>query len=310
MQSANTVVMVRPTQFGFNEETATDNEFQNKVSLPSQDVRERALDEFSGAVATLRDNGIEVLVMEENPTLGKLPDAIFPNNWFSTDSKGFLYIYPMSAENRRKEVRVDELKRLLVSGGFNIQGVVDFRELAQNDLSLEGTGSFVFDHQNRIAYLAVSGRSDLSLAETVCEQMDYELVSFTSLSSGGVPFYHTNVVMSVGSKWAVICFESIQDQQERTKVYNALANAELDVIDISQNQTQNSFCGNILEVRNEDNQLFAVMSQCAFEGFSEEQKEVLAGSSTILPIAIPTIEKIGGGSMRCTMAEIFLPYSN
>jgi len=306
--TTNSVIMVPPTDFAFNEQTGSDNEFQNKPQQSNEYLREDALCEFNEMVNLLRDEHIEVLLLnkhaQSHQELPELPDAVFPNNWFSTSSDGTLTLYPMKTPNRRAEVRPDELTLLLHRSGYRINKTEHVDKNHQQ--ILEGTGSIIFDHNNQIAYAAVSDRCDKALFEEFCQQRGYTPISFNSQSSRGKPFYHTNVMMSVGEHFVVICLDSIIDNQQKQQLLDSFAETKKEVIDISFEQTEKSFCGNILQLHNSKGDKIIVMSDSAYRGFTKQQKAKLEKHGRLLPCPIPTIEQVGGGSTRCMLAENFL----
>lgn len=296
--------MVPPNDFAFNEQTGADNEFQQHSELPLNIIRDDALSEFNEMVNILRDHHVEVLLLNKQHNTPELPDAIFPNNWFSTDQQGNIHLYPMKTANRQAEVRPNELQQLLERHHYKVGSI---EPIATQDTSqaLEGTGSIIFDHNNRIAYAALSERCDQELFEQACQFLNYQAISFTTASSTGSPFYHTNVMMSIGDAFAVICSESITSNQQQ--VLDSLSSNHKQLINISLQQAEQSFCGNILQLHNNRNEKLIIMSQSAFDGFSKEQKAQLSKHGKLIACPIPTIESIGGGSARCMMAENFLP---
>jgi hypothetical protein len=306
-QTADCVVMARPRDFGFNEETGLDNEFQNRLAADAAEINRRANAEFQNMVDRLRAEGVEVLTLE--PAEGdepKLPDAVFPNNWFSTEHDGTILVYPMMAPSRRAERRIDALKRLLRQNGRVVKDVIPLGG-PDADRFLEGTGSLVIDHVGKIVYAARSARTDPALFQEFIRLRSYqEGMLFSALSSSGRPIYHTNVVMSLGERFAVVCGESIADAAERKGVLELLRRS-FDVLEISFAQTEKCFCGNILQLRNGRNEPLIVMSARAESGFTPEQHGRLAGYGKIVSIDLETIETVGGGSARCMLAEVFSP---
>lgn len=307
-QSTRIILMVEPVDFTFNTETAADNEFQKQTSLTPAEVKKQVMAEFEGAVQTLRSKGIQVLCLEKNASLPAMPDAVFPNNWFSTDAAGNVYVYPMAAPNRRAETQqLPDVLQLLKSNGLQVHQIHDLSYKCQENKFLEGTGSMVFDRVHGIVYAALSVRTDLSLAQEYATLAGYnKLIAFHTQSSTGMPFYHTNVVMSVGTGFAVVCLECVTDPAERTLLEQELAKHGT-IIPISRQQAEQAFCANGLEVIGADNKRYFVLSSTAYHGFSEEQRMQISRYAELLPVNIPTIEHIGGGSARCMMAEIFLP---
>lgn len=302
MQTTHHILMVRPAGFGYNVEAAQSNAFQHKPEENS-DITQVILDEFDGYVSALRDKGVEVHVFEDTPYPVK-PDAIFPNNWITMHADGTITLFPMAVCNRRHEVRGDFVEKL--ESEFRVEKVVDLTHLEAQNRFLEGTGSIIYDHANKTAYACLSPRTDKHVFEELCASMSYKPVTFTSVDGNGKEIYHTNVMMHVGSKCAVVCFESILNQDERKLVESSLTDAGFDIVDITLEQV-NQFAGNMLEVKSKSGEAITVMSQSALDALTEAQKGLLAKSTTLLPVQIPTIENIGGGSARCMMAEIFLP---
>lgn len=305
-QLASAVVMVRPVDFAFNEETALDNEFQNKLD-DTVKVTEQALFEFENMVQNLRTAGIEVLVLEKAEQANHTPDAIFPNNWFSTSVDGCLTIYPMFAENRRQERRISDLCLLLKAQGYLVNQVDQTAPLDEQEEILEGTGALVIDHLNSVLYASESERCHSAAFQRFTKQKNYQAgFLFKTTSDNGKPIYHTNVMMSVGEGFAVICAECFEDLEEYQRVKLSLS-LHHEVIEISKEQMETGFCGNILHVKNANNAPYIVMSKNAFNGFSQAQKQQLAQYGELLVNDIDTIEAVGGGSARCMIAEVFLP---
>jgi hypothetical protein len=309
-QTTSTVLMVRPVDFAFNEQTAVDNEFQHK---PEHDVNTKAMAEFQSAVDVLRAAGVNVIVLERslNPTHSKTPDAVFPNNWFSTMPDGTVVMYPMYTPNRRAETqRLADAELLLVNNGFRVNRMMRFGELNENEFILEGTGSMVIDHLHRIVYAALSVRTNEHQLKDWAQTFNYKPVTFRTASSTGKEFYHTNVVMSVGEGFAIICSASIANAEERAKVLQALKETVSEVVDITLEQTEKSFCANVLQLASTKGGHVIAMSQTAYDGFTPEQRKTLSKFGTLVPLPISTIEHVGGGSARCMLAEVFLPWDS
>ncbi len=301
-QIADTILMIRPASFGYNAETAASNVFQDNVSLSEKEVQKKAIQEFDAFAEQLRSHQIDVLVIEDTPAPPK-PDAIFPNNWFCTLPDGTVATFPMFAANRRIEVRSDLIQTL--RDNFIISNVEDWTVYDAENLYLEGTGSMIIDHQNKIIYACLSPRTDKTLLAQFCEAHNYTPFTFFSKDDNDTDVYHTNVIMHLGEGYAVICLSSIKDESERDAVIASLQNTGHDIIDITMQQVH-KYAGNMLQVANQKGELFTVLSQSAFACLSNEQKEQLQRLTTLLPVKIPTIETVGGGSVRCMMAEIFL----
>lgn len=296
--------MIRPVNFGFNEQTAGSNAFQIR-SNDEQPVQDKALLEFDGFVNVLRENGVDVTVIDDTPE-PHTPDSIFPNNWVSFHDDGNVFLYPMQAENRRLERREDIIARL--EDCFSVKRVIDLSRFEHENKFLEGTGSMVLDRGNKIAYACISPRTDKEVLDLFCKQEGYKEVSFHAVDENGQPIYHTNVLMCIGSKFAVICMNSITDINERTELTTLLKLTHKEIITISFDQ-MNRFAGNMLEVKNKEGESLIVMSQSAYKVLFEAQKTRLTKYGKLIYADINTIEENGGGSARCMMAEVHLPIS-
>lgn len=295
--------MVRPACFGFNEETASSNAFQsNDQTFTQEEIRTQAIREFNGFVARLREQGVEVCVMEDNPDIVK-PDAVFPNNWVTFHADGTVVTYPMHAPVRRKERQEEYLRRL--SEKFAMHRHIHLEGYESKNIYLEGTGSLILDRPNKLAYACLSPRTHKDVLDDFCGQLGYTPVLFHSLDSQGQDIYHTNVMMALGETFAVICLDSIPDPSERTMVVQQLTYTGKEIVEISLQQVY-SFAGNMLQVRNQGGQTILVMSKQARESLLPEQVSVLEKHTQLLDVDITTIERYGGGSARCMMAEIFL----
>ena len=301
-QNANAVVMIRPFRFHPNPETASDNAFQREVAQKDADTISRtAHEEFDQAVELLRGAGVTVHVFEDTASPEK-PDAVFPNNWFSTHHDGRVALYPMYSPARRNERRrdvIDELGKL-----YRISALVDYSSSEQRGLHLEGTGSLVLDYVNRIAYVSLSKRSDRELVERFCQDFDFEPVLFESVGDDGRPIYHTNVVMCVGSEFALVGLDLIPDPGQRKTIRRRLEASGKRVIELDRAQIAN-FAGNALELRNDAEKLL-VLSRRATAALTTQQRNEIERHARLLPLALPTIE-LAGGSARCMMATIHLP---
>lgn len=294
--------MVRPISFGFNEQTAITNTFQNRPDVNSEQLHDRANQEFDTMVGKLRDHGVHVTVFEDTDEQSK-PDAVFPNNWFSAWPNGKVFLYPMATESRRVERSYKALDDL--AKDFVIKQVADTSEVEGYNLALESTGVMIFDHINKIVYGCISPRCDAGLFAAHASDLGYRPVLFHSYGADGTAVYHTNVMMGVQGTTAVICAESITDEAERSLVLNTLRETGHEVVEITQAQMA-TFCGNVLELRNDSGELFLAMSQTAYDNFTDEQKAVLGKDKTLLPFDVSTIETVGGGSVRCMLGEVFL----
>jgi len=304
MQSTNTVFVVRPARFGFNSETATSNHFQHSLAnLDAATIQARTFAEFDALVAALRDRGVRVLVFDDTPAPSK-PDAVFPNNWLTLHPDGRVLLYPMCAPNRRAERRPDILEALRRQ--FTVTDVIDLSHHEQAGRFLEGTGSILFDHEHRVAYACVSPRTDAGLFTEVAAQLGYRPVTFRACDAAGQEIYHTNVMLCIGSGFAVVCVESIVDEAERAAVVASLTATGHEIVAISLAQVA-GFAGNLLVLRTTAGAALLAMSQSAFEALIPAQHQTLSKYAALLPLAIPTIETIGGGSVRCMLAEVFLP---
>lgn len=302
MPFASTILMIRPAAFGFNEETSANNYFQSSSITNPKEIQSKALTEFDRMVQLLQGRGIEVIVIDDTPEPVK-PSAIFPNNWLSTSPDGTLFVYPMFAPNRRLEKRDDILKFL--NEKFIVKNVKDWSEYEVEGKFLEGTGSMIIDHENKVIYACYSSRTDVSVLEKYANTNGYRAIIFYATDNNGFPVYHTNVVMALGEKFAVLCEEAIEEEWELIAVKQLLESTAHEVIRITREQMHH-FAGNMLQVKNKSNENFLVMSQTAFDSLTKDQKEQLSSFCTLLPIPVPTIEQTEGGSVRCMMAEIFL----
>lgn len=303
-QSASTILMVRPANFGFNEQTAESNAFQSIDNEHSEkEVSKLAKKEFDNFVAKLRDHGINVIVHEEEYHADRT-DSVFPNNWISFHENGRVIIYPMESPNRRleKDTRVLDLLR----SNFEINTVQDLGEFESKNQFLEGTGSIIFDYIHGKGYACISTRTDGVLFREVCASLGYQPVLFNAADPDDRPIYHTNVMMALGTGYVVICMDSVKDETEKKKLRDTFAADGLEIIDIDFDQL-NHFAGNMLEVRNAKDKLHLVMSKSAFDSLRKEQIDQIEKYATPLWVDISTIENIGGGSARCMMAAVHLP---
>jgi hypothetical protein len=301
-QSANAVVMIRPSRFYPNPETALDNAFQQEVETESSDMlTARARAEFDEAVRTLSAAAVKVHVFNDTLVPEK-PDAVFPNNWFSTHHDGRIALYPMYTPSRQAERRHDIIASL--QQHYWVSEVVDYSPYEERGLYLEGTGSLVLDHENRIAYVSLSRRADRELVEKFCADFDYEPVTFQSSSDDGRPIYHTNVMLCVGTQFVLVGLEMIDDPTQRETVRSRLAATGKMVIALDRNQIAN-FAGNALELHNGHEKLL-VLSVRAASHLTAEQRATIERFARLLPLSLPTIE-LAGGSARCMMATVHLP---
>ncbi len=300
--------MVRPASFGFNPQTAASNAFQQPPRSPSAaDEQRLVLAEFEGLAAALRRAGVQVLTASDTAQPAK-PDAIFPNNWVSFHFDGTVALYPMLAPNRRWERREDILGQVVSEGGFRIVRTVDLTHREAEGKFLEGTGSVVLDRAHRVAYASLSPRTDLDVLGEFAQLLDYELVTFEA-EVDARPVYHTNVVMAIGSRFAVVCGEAIVQPAHRAAVFNKLRADGHDIVDISLPQML-EFAGNMLELASAGGGRVIALSTTAWRSLGEAQRRVLESHAEMIPVAIPTIERIGGGGVRCMLAELHLPKSH
>jgi hypothetical protein len=302
--STNHILMIRPASFGSNPETAESNAFQSKAALEENEtIRQKALFEFDRMVSILKDNHVSVHVIEDT-ALPVKPDAIFPNNWISFHAEGKIVTYPMLVPSRKIEVRKDIIEMAMKEWHYDQIIRLD-QNFADNQI-LEGTGSLILDRPNRIAYACLSARTDETLLQEWSSIMGYRNISFRSVDQNGKPVYHTNVMMALGDGYAVVCLDSIPDQQDRDRLTQSLEKTGKEIIDISYNQME-AFAGNMLQVLDSKHNPLLVMSEQAFQSLTPDQINAINNYAQIVPIPLWTIEKYGGGSARCMMAEVFLP---
>ena len=292
--------MIRPSSFGYNEDTSKDNFFQSRVeNMNNNEIKLVAIDEFENMCSILRDNGINIIVCE-NDRSKNLSDDVFPNNWISFHNDKYV-IHSMYAESRRKEKNKSFIEKLN-NNGFNYTLLNDYTNYEEDNVFLEGTGSVVLDRTNKVAYCSISKRSDLGLFEKFCFDIGYSPITFTSYDSKGGIVYHTNVMMSIGDDFILVCLESILDEDERKKVKKSIEITGRNIIEINLKQME-CFAGNLLQLGEKGNKII-VISQLAFGSLTTNQKEILSSESKILNIPIPIIQKCGGGSVRCMIAEL------
>lgn len=306
-QITNTVMMVRPVGFRMNEETAVNNYFQEDIQLKNEEINRKAQKEFDNFVSRLQAVGVNTVVVDDKVELDT-PDSIFPNNWVSFHDNGTAVVYPMFAENRRRERRMEFFEQL-EKQGFKIKDVLDYTGAEEEELFLEGTGSMILDRENRKAYCSLSPRADEDLFIEFCEDMEYTPVIFTAyqdVDGKRKPIYHTNVMMCVAENFAVICLDCIDDPKERKNVVRHLKEDGKEIIKISEAQVHN-FAGNMLQVRGVNDKKFLVMSTTAHQSLNPDQIQKIESHCEILSADINTIETCGGGSTRCMLAEVFLP---
>ncbi|NRA11878.1 MAG: hypothetical protein HRT57_07985 [Crocinitomicaceae bacterium] len=304
-QTTSHILMIAPTNFGFNEEAFITNKFQQRPDPSEQShIQDLVLEEFNSFVKLLSEKGVFVHVYSDvqNSTT---PDSIFPNNWISTHQTGELITYPMGVSNRRGERRQDIISSLISEYGFKH---IDFsdREEMTPPRYLEGTGSLILDHKNKIIYGAISPRTDKKTMEDLAKTIGYESVAFNAYGKTGELIYHTNVMMCIGDRYILIGTDTI-DEKDKARVMESIQSSGKEIINLSNDQTHNHFAGNMLQIENEKGQTILVMSKTAYDSLNEDQLARLnALNDHIVSTAIPTIERIGGGSARCMLAELFL----
>jgi len=304
-QLASTVLMIRPVRFESNPLTAASNRFQGKSTESAADQQKAALQEFDNLVSALRENGVKVIVVDDTAE-PHTPDSIFPNNWVSFHADGHVVLYPMEAENRRAERRMNILDTLVAKEGFAVSEVIDLSKHELSDRYLEGTGSMVLDRVNRVAYACLSSRTQLDVLGDFAQRMEYDVVAFEAVDRDGIPIYHTNVLMNVGEKLAVLCDVAISREEQRAAVVQRLQDTGHEVMSLSRDQLD-AFAGNMLELRCKDGERLVAMSQRAFDSLTGEQRATLQSNGRVLSVPIDTIEASAGGSVRCMLAEIHLP---
>jgi hypothetical protein len=301
-QPTNSVLMIRPGRFYSNPETAADNAFQRDANRDLDAVALAARKEFDIAVQTLRTAGVNVHVFEDTAEPEK-PDAVFPNNWISTHHDGRIALFPMYSALRRRERRQDIVEELRKH--YRVTEVIDYSPFEDQGCCLEGTGSLVFDHLNKIAYVSLSNRSNPKMIQRFADDFSYEPVIFTSIGSTGEPIYHTNVMMCIGTDFAMVGLEMIRGKAERQQVRARLEKTGKKIVELSADQIAN-FAGNAIELQNKSGEKLLVLSSRAARALVEEQRETLTRYARLLSFELPTIE-LGGGSARCMMATIHLP---
>ena len=307
-QTTNTILMIRPINFRMNEQTAVNNYYQKVIDnlLPAA-VNTNAQREFDAHVNKLRSHGVNVIVISDTEQFDT-PDSIFPNNWISFHQDGTVALYPMFAKNRRLERREDVLEEL-EKQGFRIDNIIDYTSAEDSGLFLEGTGSLLLDRINKKAYCALSPRAEEDLFIEFCEDFEYTPVVFSSnqtVDGKRKEIYHTNVMMCLAETFAIVCLDSIDDKRERKNLLKNLKEDGKQIIVITEEQV-NNFAGNMLQVRGLDDEMFLVMSQAAYDSLTKQQIGQIHKHTQIISSSLDTIEACGGGSVRCMMAEVFLP---
>ncbi len=304
-QATSRILMIRPVRFGFNEQTAESNAFQDSILAEQTKgvVQKDALQEFDAMVQQLRAVGLDMMVYEDSPQ-PHTPDSIFPNNWVSFHASGTVVLYPMQAENRRLERRQDIIDDLAKQ--FHVSRVIDLTHFEQEGKFLEGTGSLVLDRMNRVAFASISPRTHPDVLAEFSRQTGYRVVSFHSVDTTGKAVYHTNVMMCVAETSAIVCLSAIKDPDERLMVRQELEKLGKRVFDISMEQMA-SFAGNMLLVRTQKGQKMLVMSTRAYSSLTSKQVSQLNEYATLIHFDLSMIEDNGGGSARCMMTEVHLP---
>ncbi|HXI00808.1 MAG TPA: arginine deiminase-related protein [Sphingobacteriaceae bacterium] len=304
LQSTSNILMIRPVNFAYNEQTAGNNAFQNRTQ--NQDVQDAALSEFDEFVKILKENEVNVMVINDTPS-PHTPDSVFPNNWISFHADGSIFLYPMQAENRRLERKqeiIDHLKK-----DYLVNTVYDLSYFEKNNRFLEGTGSLVLDRENKIAYACISPRTDQKVLNEFCLKSAYSLVYFNSVDGNGMAIYHTNVMMCIGSEFSVVCLDSVADKNEKEKLQKSLTDSGKEIIEISLDQ-MNQFAGNMLQLSTKNKEQLLVMSNNAYKSLLQQQISRLEHYCKLVYAPLDTIESTGGGSARCMIAEIHLPEMN
>ena len=306
-QLTNNIMMIEPVAFRFNEQTAVNNYYQQILNnLTPEQTQENALSEFTNFVNILKDKGVNVVVIKD--TLSPdTPDSIFPNNWISFHENGIVAFYPMYAKNRRDERREDILDVLVDDHDFKVKYIKDFTKFEERGKYLEGTGSMVLDRENKICYASISIRTDEQAVLQFCDEFDYTPVCFTSnqeVDGERMAIYHTNVMMCIADKYAIVCLDTVDDKEERKWLKSSLEESGKEIIEITEEQ-KHRFAGNMLQLMGDEKCL--VMSKSAHESLTQDQIDRIEKYNPIISSSLDTIEACGGGSARCMMAEIFLP---
>jgi hypothetical protein len=300
-QSTNSVLMIRPGRFYPNPETAADNAFQRDADPGSDALTLAARKEFDAAVQTLRAAAVKVHIFEDTAEPAK-PDAVFPNNWISMHHDGRIALFPMYSALRRRERRQDIVEELRKR--YRVTEVIDYSPFEDEGCCLEGTGSLVFDHLNKIAYVSLSNRSNPKVIQRFVNDFSYEPVTFTSIGSNGQPIYHTNVMMCIGTGFAIVGLDMIPNKAERQEVRSRLDKTGKEIVELSADQIAN-FAGNAIELHNQGGEKLLVLSNRAARALTNDQRERLTRHARLIPLELPTIE-LGGGSARCMIATIHL----
>lgn len=304
-QTTSTILMIEPTGFGYNPEAASTNSFQKESRdfTPSQ-IQDIAVLEFRNAVAELRKLGVEVITLRDPENAGT-PDSVFPNNWFSTHAEGQLVTYPMASPSRRKERRPTVIEQIKNACGCGEHVMLEYFEEQETPVFLEGTGSMVLDRINKIAYAAVSPRTNMGVLQQFCDRLGYKAHTFKAYGAAGELIYHTNVMMCIGDTYVIVALDTVAEQ-DRQKLRDSLSESGKEIIEISKEQTYQHFTGNMLQVENQRGERILVMSKAAYESLTPLQLERMqAHNEHLLYLPIHVIEQAGGGSIRCMIAELF-----
>lgn len=296
------VLMVEPVAFATNVETLETNKFQKTTAIDAEKLQEDALSEFRGVVRMLAENNIRVHVVKDIAK-DKTPDSIFPNNWVSFHADGRAILYPMQAENRRRERRLSYLYDLMDAHDITLDHIVDFSFEEHYGRYLEGTGSVVFDHDNKIAYACRSERMHETILEKLCRVLGYQPIIFSSVDQNNDSIYHANVMMAVAKEFVVVCLDSVSNESEQNHLKASIEQTGKKIVDISYDQ-MNHFCGNVLALSDDQGLCVLAMSTTAFDHFTDAQKTIMSKHAKLVHAPIPTIETCGGGSVRCMICEV------
>jgi len=306
-QITSEIFMIRPKHFNFNHETAKNNHFQKEEkTLKNKEILQNAISEFEELVKKIKQKNIKVEIFEDREEV-ITTDSIFPNNWISLHKDGKIYLYPMFSEIRRKEKRIDIINSYR-DNGYLINETIDLSKYEKENKFLEGTGSMVLDRENKLCYAAISERTSREVLNKFCETSGYEAIAFKSyqtFENKRKEIYHTNVMMCIADKYVIICLDSIDNIDERKSVIKKLIESKKEIIEINEKQC-NNFAGNMLQVKNNQNKKFLIMSKSAYDSLSKEQLKLITSHNEIIYSSLDTIEKLGGGSARCMITENFL----
>lgn len=295
--------MIRPAAFGFNPETADSNEYQQRSeAAETKTIQKKALAEFNAAVEKLKSHGIDVYVLDDTPEPVK-PDAVFPNNWLATLPGGKVFIFPMFTKNRRLERRPEIIEFLREK--FQVTSVTDLSPLEEEETFLEGTGSMVMNHFNKMVYACLSPRTTEKGIMAFCEASGYKPLIFKAYTESGQEQYHTNVVMCIGETFALASPDAITDPEDRVALIDSLIMSDLDLIPITRRQAEKHFAGNALHLLGKNGQRWLVIGKQAYESLTEDQVQRIKTHCGIIPLDVSTIEKYGGGSARCMICELY-----